>query len=292
MKKLLAIATAAAMLTACNLDDNTAYETVPEINDVSFTPELEKITVDDNVLVQADISNSKGAAYVCLLYQTGNDLVSARAGKVNQTELITIPEGTDNFAFSATIPQQPEGKYVVCSIYCLNSYGIGSYSDQFVYKVLSAYGNIDYSQIVLNEIDGNRCFIEIHNRGTEDIILSRCSLHIDETYVAWTAADGTELRSGAYIVLESDSDDGFTGTITSDKNICIELTSPDGTVIDRFVRGEKGTAGWGVTTLPKHSEYSFSRCPNGTGDWAYALPTKGAYNSDKADDIENIAISE
>lgn len=298
MKKLFLIAAVILTLSACKLDDNPAYYTLPEISDVFYTPELDWVTVNDEVTVQANIRNEHGTAQACILYQVGNDLVSARAAQIQTTEIVTIPNKALT-PFSAVIPKQAEGKWVIFSVYCLSAYGVNAYSDQYVYTVLSEFGNIDYSSIVLNEIDGNRQFIEIHNKGVEDINLGRCTLRLNENTTIWIAPENTELRSGAYLTLDgkenattADYAAHFTGSIYADRNIAVSLINADGKTIDTFQRGTKGNAGWGATALSLQSDYSFSRCPNGNGNWAYAAPSKGAYNNEKAADIEHEAAKE
>ena len=73
-------------------------------------------------------------------------------------------------------------------------------------------------------------------------------------------------------------------------NKFIELCDASGKVLDSFVRGEEGS-GWNqVSGYENDKKHSFSRCPDGTGEWAYADPTRGAANGEKAAEIshENI----
>lgn len=74
------------------------------------------------------------------------------------------------------------------------------------------------------------------------------------------------------------------------KSVLVELFAPDGSLLDTFKRGEKGT-GWGDQTLTDITinEYtstpSFSRCPNGTGEWKLAACTQGSKNPDTGVDM-------
>ena len=147
--------------------------------------------------------------------------------------------------------------------------------------------------IVINEIDGNSKIIELFNIGTSgSISLNGYTLFKDAGESAiWTGADIT-LDAGEYLVLYSskntDNPDGaqiFNGGISAKKSVQIVLMDAAGNEISKFERGVEGTA-WGDITLPENTEASFSRVPNGTGDWAYAAPTPGAENGEKTGNIE------
>ena len=123
----------------------------------------------------------------------------------------------------------------------------------------------------------------------------------------WTGAAGMKLAAKAWIYLESsdlaDEAEGgdpayayqsenhvFKGGLSGKKNVKIELCDASGKVLDSFVRGEEGS-GWNqVSGYENDKKHSFSRCPDGTGEWAYADSTPGAANGEKAAEIshENI----
>lgn len=167
--------------------------------------------------------------------------------------------------------------------------------------------------IVLNELDANNKFIEIYNTTDKEVSLEGvCLVKYDSTKeggksTTWTGAAGMKLAAKAWIYLESsdlaDEAEGgdpnyeyqsenhvFKGGLSGKKNVKIELCDASGKVLDSFVRGEEGS-GWNqVSGYENDKKHSFSRCPDGTGEWAYADSTRGAANGEKAAEIshENI----
>jgi hypothetical protein len=78
----------------------------------------------------------------------------------------------------------------------------------------------------------------------------------------------------------------FKGGLSPKKNVKLELYSATGDLLDEFVRGIEG-AGWNqVKGYPENEDCSFSRVPDGTGEFVYALPTPKATNGEKVADIE------
>lgn len=159
------------------------------------------------------------------------------------------------------------------------------------------------AQIVFNELCGNKAydgnkFIELFNAGEAEGSLEGWTIRkyaADATDVAgkynvcWTAPAGKKLASGAYLVLGADMTDpelGFNAGLSAKKGVKFELVDATGTVVDKFVRGVDADP-FGEEPLAENKEASFSRVPNGTGAWAYAVPTPGAANGEKTGDIEN-----
>ena len=113
-----------------------------------------------------------------------------------------------------------------------------------------------------------------------------------------------KIAAKGYVVLESSdlsdpAEDGdpayvyesanhvFKGGLSGKKNVFIELYSAADEVLSEFKRGEEG-AGWNqVSGFNNDKKHTFSRVPNGTGEWAYADPTKGAENGAKVADLEH-----
>lgn len=160
------------------------------------------------------------------------------------------------------------------------------------------------AKIVLNELCGNKIpdgpqkYIELFNAGEGDGSLEGWTIRkyaADATDVAgkynvcWTAPAGTSLAAGAYLVLEADQTDpalGFNAGLSAKKGVKFELVDADGNVVDKFIRGEDEDP-FMEAGLPENKEASFSRVPNGEGEWAYAVPTPGAANGEKTGDIEH-----
>ena len=174
-------------------------------------------------------------------------------------------------------------------------------------------GKDSVSGIVLNELDANNKFIEIYNTTDKEVSLEGvCLVKYDSTKeggmsTTWTGAAGMKLPAKAWIYLESsdlaDEAEGgdpnyeyqsenhvFKGGLSGKKNVKIELCDASGKVLDSFVRGEEGS-GWNqVSGYENDKNHSCSRCPDGTGEWAYADSTPGAANGEKVAEIshENI----
>ena len=164
--------------------------------------------------------------------------------------------------------------------------------------------------VVLNELSGADKFIELYNVTDKEISLEGlCLVKYDSSKdggksTTWTGAKGMKIAAKGYVVLESsdlsdEAEDGdpnyayesknhvFKGGLSGKKNVKIELQDAKENVIDTFQRGEEG-AGWNqVSGFTNNKKNTFSRVPNGTGEWAYAAPTKGAANGEKTGDLEH-----
>ena len=163
--------------------------------------------------------------------------------------------------------------------------------------------------VVLNELSGADKFIELYNTTDKEISLEGLSLvKYDASKdggksTTWTGKAGMKIAAKGYVVLESsdlaDEAEGgdpnyayesanhvFKGGLSGKKNLKIELVDEQENVLDAFARGEEG-AGWNqVSGFNNDKKHTFSRVPNGTGDWAYADPTKGKENGAKVADME------
>ena len=165
--------------------------------------------------------------------------------------------------------------------------------------------------VVLNEVDGQNKFIEIYNPAEQEVSL-------EGVYVVkydgekdggktttWTGAAGMTIAAKGFVVIESmdlcdEDEDGerdndyvyesdnhiFKGGLSPKKNVKIELYDAEDKLLDTFVRGTEGKGWNNVKGYPENEECSFSRVPDGTGDFVYAAPTKKAANGKKVGDIE------
>jgi hypothetical protein len=146
----------------------------------------------------------------------------------------------------------------------------------------------DYTQLVLNEIDGNAKAIELYNKGTVALSLTGVTLwkNVDTapSGTAWwtgTAASGS-IEPGAYILIYQTGQRpggdvaGFIGAngISPQQTLRFELLDPANQSLGVFIRG---SSPWGVTISPV-SPNSYQRIPNGTGNWQMATPTLGSAN--------------
>ena len=163
--------------------------------------------------------------------------------------------------------------------------------------------------IVINELSGADKFIELYNTTDKELSLEGVYLvKYDSSKdggksTTWTGAAGMKIAAKGYVVLESSdlsdpAEDGdpayayesanhvFKGGLSGKKNVFIELYSAADEVLSEFKRGEEG-AGWNqVSGFNNDKKHTFSRVPDGTGEWAYADPTKGAANGAKVAEIE------
>ena len=149
----------------------------------------------------------------------------------------------------------------------------------------------DYTNIVLNELNGDAKFIEIYNKGNVDLSLEGMYIMKDD-YVAgatWTADASVVAPAGGYVLLYSEDvtlDHPevpetliFHSGLSAKKTVRITLFMPDGTVRDEYTRGTE----WGLT-ISNVAPQSFARTPDG-GDWKLADPTPGEANPAEGEDI-------
>ena len=165
------------------------------------------------------------------------------------------------------------------------------------------------SGIVLNELSGADKFIELYNTTDKEISLEGVyvvkydSSKDGGKSTTWTGAKGMKIAAKGYVVLESsdlaDEAEGgdpnyayesanhvFKGGLSGKKNVFIELYNANDEKLSEFKRGEEG-AGWNqVSGFNNDKKHTFSRVPDGTGEFVYADPTKGAANGAKVADIE------
>ena len=151
----------------------------------------------------------------------------------------------------------------------------------------------DYTNLVLNELNGTDKFIEIYNKGDMDLSLEGMYIMKDD-YVAgatWTADATVVAPAHGYVLLYSEDVQIdmpeypenliFHSGLSSKKTVRITLFMPDGTVRDEFTRGTTGE--WGQT-ISDVKPQSFARTPDG-GDWKLADATPGEANPAEGEDI-------
>ena len=170
-------------------------------------------------------------------------------------------------------------------------------------------GDSKVSGLVLNELSGADKFIELYNTTDAEINLDGCYIvKYDSSKeggksTTWTGKGGIKIAAKGFVVLESsdlaDEAEGgdpnyayesenhvFKGGLSGKKNVFIELYSAKDEKLSEFQRGSEG-AGWNqVSGFNNDKKHTFSRVPDGTGEFVYADPTKGAANGAKVADIE------
>ncbi len=149
----------------------------------------------------------------------------------------------------------------------------------------------DYTNLVLNELNGDTKFIEIYNKGNVDLPLEGMYIMKDD-YVEgakWTADASMVIPAHSYVLLYSNNVQAdhpelgpeyfFDGGLSAKKTVRITLFMPDGTVRDEYTRGTE----WGLT-ISNVAPQSYARTPDG-GDWKLADPTPGEANPAEGEDI-------
>lgn len=151
----------------------------------------------------------------------------------------------------------------------------------------------DYTNIVLNELNGNDKFIEIYNKGDIDLGIEGWYITKDgnETDPKWTADATVVVPAHGYVLLYSNNVQAdhpehpanlfFEGGFSAKKTVRIALYMNDATERDVYTRGTTGE--WGQTISDVGTQ-SYARTPDG-GDWKLAEATPGAANPATGDDI-------
>ena len=154
----------------------------------------------------------------------------------------------------------------------------------------------DYSNLVLNELNGDTKFIELYNKGNLDLALDGLYIEKDDKPdPIWTGDATLTVPAHGYLVLYSEdvvadhpeiegTNYVFFSGLSAKKAIRIALFLADGTQLDIFTRGPEG-AEWGAT-ISNVAPQSYARIPDG-GDWKLADPTPGEANPAEGEDIPN-----
>ena len=154
----------------------------------------------------------------------------------------------------------------------------------------------DYTNLVLNELNGDTKFIEFYNKGDMDLSLEGMYIMKDD-YVAgatWTADATIVAPAHGYVLLYSEDVQidmpeypenlFFHSGFSAKKSVRITLFMPDGTVRDEFTRESSAAPGeWGVS-MSNVAPQSYARTPD-AGDWKLADPTPGEANPATGEDI-------
>lgn len=247
----------------------------PTISETSHNPVSP--TSGEQVVVTSTVAQGQGTVSSVVLKWT--------LGGAAQSD-IAMKAGADG-KYTAAITKQAAGSKIEYTVAAKNSAGgeakaSGSYTvrDETV---------VNYTGLVINEVDGNSKFVELYNGSKAAISLT--GVHIiknekaEPANVWWTGGVTNEIAPGGYVVIISDKNPadatliGASG-ISPKKNVKFELRKPDGTAIDAFTRSTAialdadCTPDYGKTT-PK---YAFARCPDGTGAFGLAEPSPRAAN--------------
>jgi hypothetical protein len=255
-----------------------------DIKEETLKVELQSVsptspTPDEDATITVKVADENAITSVVLKWKKGG---------ANQPD-VDITNSKNGDIYTATIPKQDDGTAVEWTIEATNSNGKkASKTGTVIFSAIPP----DYTQLVINEVDGNGKFIEIYNKAAVAVSLKGFKLVKDETQTWWTGGDVSIAANGFYTVAQAGGASGaneYNGAsgISPKKNVKFELKASDGTtVLDSFVR-TNGNA-WGDNVSPDYASgtpYSFSRIPDGTGDFKLAIPTCNATNGASAGNI-------
>lgn len=261
MKKIFLFALAALALGFTGCVEDEPYS---GIISVEQTPGA--VTPDDAVTITAATTNMNA---LTLKYTAG----SAAEQSVTMTK--------SGNTFSGVIPAQADGTTV-------KYYVTGEGQKSVVKEYTSSAKVIDYSKLVLNEINGNDGTgstlgksVELFNSGAEAIPLDGVKLIKNDTGEWWSGTSATTIAAGGYLVISQNGTEPLKGAsgVSPKQNLRFELKDPSGNVLSSFLRGDPAALGGGISdTGGANKDQTYQRCPNGTGDWMLATVTEGKAN--------------
>ena len=165
--------------------------------------------------------------------------------------------------------------------YAKNELGI-NYGEQITFRTKTSL--IGYSNIVLNELNGNDKFIEIYNRGDIDLPLEGMYIVKDGSLTNWIADATVVAPANGYVLLYSEDvaidhpnypeSLVFHSGLSAKKNIRLQLFTPAGVSVDDFNLTNIDANDPAYIPAPA----SYSR--NANGIWHYADGTPGYVNVD------------
>ena len=269
IKLLFALFLAVAM-TACVEDK--VYEGPSSIDGVTIVPEAP--TSFDDIVVTANVSGLQAITKAVLQYTING----------NTKDIEMAGNGT---TYTATIPAQPDKTKITYVVIVTNEADYTTTSKEF--EVTVGDKPSDYTKLVLNELFGaaetdEGKYIELYNNGDDPIKLKDVVIRKDEGD-AWTGLADEVIMPHSYFTIvgaKGTTPRGLSSGFSAKKSVLIELVAPNGTVVDKFQRGEKAD-GWGNQSLTNNKK-TWSRCPDGTGKFMIADGTLGAKNPDTGEE--------
>jgi hypothetical protein len=226
-------------------------------------------TASEAVTVTATITTAEGTIISAML--------GWKLDGVDQTSL--YPSSTSGDVYTYTIPAQAAEAVVAYTLTATNNVG-GTATATGGYTVGGVTPQvIDYTKLVLNEINGNtgEKWFEIYNKGDVAINLDgvKAYYRASTTYnITWTGTSANIIPAYGYFQCT----DLQTGLSANNGGIGLRLDAPDGTVLDTHERPNAITG-----TLQNKSH---ARVPDGTGLWYITdsgTGTPGATNGSSTD---------
>jgi hypothetical protein len=159
---------------------------------------------------------------------------------------------------------------------------------------------VDYSKLKLNEVSGvggdSEKFYELINNGDKDIPLSGCKIYYNANgatggmlpsgkgELTWTGSTSQTIKKGELLsLIGRNTVDSFTTGLTAARTLVITLEDPAGKKLDQCVRAGD-TGDYAIT------DKSFSRIPDGKGDFYFTTPTPNAKNGTSTAGLTKLPI--
>jgi len=148
--------------------------------------------------------------------------------------------------------------------------------------------SIDYTPLVLNELNGVGKWFEIYNKGDVEINLEGVEAYYGGN-LTWTGIATQIVPANGFIVIEQDQTNGATtgkfttGLSANNANITLQLRDPAGTVLDTYTRATVIASG-----DPNYNK-SHARIPDGTGAWYFTADGTGTSGTTNGTDSTGLA---
>jgi len=241
----------------------------------AFGREPSSVTTADAVTVSATITTTTSTITMVVLQWT---IAGIPQNNINMTK--------NGNVYTAEIPAQAVGSVVTYKVSAANNLGETFVTDAQNYTVTSA--PVDYTKLKLNEVSGvgadSEKFYELKNIGDKDILLDGCKIYYNansatggtlptgDGNVTWTGLSTQTIQAGQLFSLVGRNNVGsFTTGLTGARILIITLKDPAGNILDQCIR----TSDTGNYAF---NDKSFSRIPDGTGDFYFTEPTPNATN--------------
>jgi len=247
---------------------------LPEISNLSRNPESPQS--GESVVITATVTATEASP----LYYVNLKLTLNGANATS----VSMSNGGSGDVYSGTISGQMEdGVVVVYTVSATNKNGTVEESGTYTVAAVP----VDYSKLVLNEINGNGIdyekYIELYNKSTRPIPLHGVTIYYNnfssEPEVTWTGTNQV-IQPNSFLLLQGAKGTGALAKgLSPTQGIVVEMFDPDGNSIDLFIIG-----------ADDNRENAYSRLPDGTGKWflTFVGGTPGLTNGPNFGDAQPI----
>lgn len=268
MKKIIAILALALpfLMTSCLKDEVYGGATISNITNTTAYTEADAVTVTAEVSAMVPLS-SVSINYI--------------AGKGSAQNVDMTGSGDK---YTGVIPAQPLNTEVTFWIVAKTA-TMEMKSGEMKYTVGAV--PIDYSGLILNELNGNDKFIELYNKGTDIPSIKGVKIQKDGKDV-WEG-DNRPLKKGDFLLLYSEdvvvaggAKEGydpalvFASGLSAKKAVRVQLFDPK----------SKSLSDFNLVTCVDPAKASYSR--NANGKWYHADATPGAANKEGTEEVKGL----